>query len=107
MLRDAPPSRDEVTTSLTCADSTEVKIFTNSGMIAPASVPQVMMVESFHQSVPSPSSGMGRYDDRYVSATDTIDVSHTREVSGITKFIFFARPNRAFAIALMMRDNAP
>ena len=32
------------------ADSVEVKTLTSSGMIAPASVPQVMMVESFHQS---------------------------------------------------------
>ena len=36
------------------ADSVEVKTLTSSGMIAPASVPQVMIVESFHQSVPSP-----------------------------------------------------
>ncbi len=58
MLSDAPPSRDEVTTSLTCADSVDVKSFTSSGMIAPASVPQVMTVESFHQSEPSPRSGI-------------------------------------------------
>ncbi len=60
MFSDAPPSRAEVTTSLTWADSVEVKIFTNSGMIAPASVPHVMTVESFHQSDPSPRSGMSR-----------------------------------------------
>ena len=47
----APPSREEVTTSRTCADSVDVKTLTSSGMIAPASVPQVMMAESFHQSV--------------------------------------------------------
>ena len=51
MLSDAPPSREAVTTSCTCAECVEVKTFTNSGMIAPASVPQVMMVESFHQRV--------------------------------------------------------
>src|SRR5687768_16668813 len=107
MLSDAPPCRDDVTTSFVCAECTEVKIFTNSGMIAPASVPQVIMVESFHQSVPSPSSGMSRYDDRYVSATETIDVSHTSEVSGVSKFIFSARPNRAFAIVSLMRYDAP
>ena len=49
MLSDAPPSRDEVTTSRTCRDSVEVKTFTSSGMIAPASVPQEMTVESCHQ----------------------------------------------------------
>ena len=56
MLSDGPPSRDEVTTSLTWLDSVEVKILTNSGMIAPASVPQVMIVESFHHSEPSQSA---------------------------------------------------
>ena len=62
MLSDAPPSREAVTTSRTWPDSVEVKTLTTSGMIAPASVPQVMMVESFHQSVPSPRSGISRYE---------------------------------------------
>jgi hypothetical protein len=60
MFRDAPPSRAEVTTSRTCPDSVEVKIFTSSGMIAPARVPQVITVDSFHQRVPSPRSGIRR-----------------------------------------------
>ena len=54
MSSDAPPSRAEVTTSRTWADSVEVKTLTSSGMIAPASVPHVMTVESFHHSEPSP-----------------------------------------------------
>ena len=59
MLSEAPPSREAVTTSLTWRDSVEVKTLTSSGMIAPASVPQVMIVESFHHSVVSPArSGM-------------------------------------------------
>jgi hypothetical protein len=58
MSSEAPPSRAEVTTSRTCFESVEVKILTTSGMIAPASVPQVITVESFHQSVPSPRSPM-------------------------------------------------
>ena len=62
MFNEAPPSREEVTTSLTWPDSVEVKTFTSSGMMAPASVPQVMMVESFHQSVPSPRSAMSMLD---------------------------------------------
>src|SRR6187401_2856296 len=82
MLSDAPPSRDEVTTSLTWLDSTDVKTFTSSGMIAPASVPQVMIDASFHQSVPSPRSAINRFDTTYVRATETIDVSHTSEVKG-------------------------
>jgi len=60
-LSEAPPSRDAVTTSRTCALSVEVKTFTTSGITAPASVPQVMMSESFHQSVGSPPMfGMSR-----------------------------------------------
>ena len=34
----------------TWRDSVDVKTLMSSGMIAPASVPQVMMIESFHQS---------------------------------------------------------
>ncbi len=62
MFSDAPPSSDELTISRTCAESTDVKTFTSSGITAPASVPQVMTVDSFHQSDPSPSVGMSRYD---------------------------------------------
>src|SRR4051794_19901911 len=54
MLSDAPPSREAVTTSRTWRDSVDVKTFTSSGMIAPASVPQVMIDESFHHIEPSP-----------------------------------------------------
>src|SRR6476646_6750227 len=83
MFSDAPPSRDDVTTSFTWLDSTDVKTLTSSGMIAPASVPQVMIDASFHQSVPSlPRSAISRLDTMYVSTTETIEVSQTSEVSG-------------------------
>ena len=62
MFSDAPPSRDDDTTSRTWADSVDVNTLTSSGMMAPASVPQVMTVDSFHHSVPSPSSGISRYE---------------------------------------------
>src|SRR5206468_8780714 len=62
ILSDAPPSREELTTSFTCDDSVEVNTFTSSGMMAPASVPHVMTVDSFHHSVPSPRVGISRYD---------------------------------------------
>ena len=61
MFSDGPPSRDAVTISRTCRDSVEVKTFTSSGMIAPASVPQVMIDDSFHHMVVSPArSGISR-----------------------------------------------
>src|SRR5262245_30022707 len=107
MFSDAPPSRDEITTSFTCPDSVDVKTLTSSGMIAPASVPQVMTVESFHQSDPSPSPGMSAYDTAYVIATDTNEVSHTRTVSGASKFILSAAPYLLFAIASFTKYDRP
>src|SRR5688572_20052043 len=75
MLSDAPPSRDAVTTSRTWRDSVEVKTFTSSGMIAPARVPQVMIVESFHHIVESPPRlGIMKYETVYVTPTERIDV---------------------------------
>src|SRR5215208_6301794 len=81
MLSDGPPSRDDVTTSRTCRDSVDVNTFTNSGMIAPASVPHVITLDSFHHRLPSPRSGIIRYDTMYVRATERIEVSQTRNVS--------------------------
>src|SRR5215475_2463905 len=106
-LREAPPSRDAVTTSRTWLDSVEVNTLTSSGMIAPARVPHVMTVESFHQSVPSPSPGISSQDTMYVSATETIDVSQTRLVSGTSKFIRVALPYRAPASASFTMYDAP
>ena len=61
MLSEAPPSREEVDDFLARArDLVEVKTLTSSGMTAPASVPQVMIVESFHHRVPSPRSRISR-----------------------------------------------
>ena len=63
MLSDAPPSREAVTTSFTCPDEVEVKTFTNSGMMAPASVPQVITVDScHHRFVLPPMSGIMKYE---------------------------------------------
>jgi len=59
-LSDAPPSFEASTTSRTCREFVDVKTLTTSGMIAPASVPQVMIVESFHHSDPSPRWGIRR-----------------------------------------------
>ena len=87
MLSDAPPSRDDATTSLTWADLVEVKTLTSSGMMAPASVPQVMISESFHHCVPSPRSRIRAYEAMKVRTTETIEVSHTSVVSGASKSI--------------------
>src|SRR6476620_12653599 len=86
MFSDGPPSRDDVTTSLTCRDSVDVNTFTNSGMMAPASVPQVMTAESFHHNEPSPRFGIIALETMNVRMTERIDVNHTRNVSGASKF---------------------
>src|SRR5947209_20275269 len=87
IFSEAPPSSDEVTTSFTCRDSTEVKTLTSSGMMAPASVPQEMMMDSFHQSEPSPRPGMMSHETMKVRTIEIIEVSQTSEVSGASKFI--------------------
>src|SRR5512141_2002060 len=96
---DAPPSREAVTTSFTWPEEVEVKTFTTSGMIAPASVPQVMIAESFHHIVPSPRLPMRAYETRKVRPSDTKEVSHTRVVSGSSKFIVVACLNLPVAQA--------
>ena len=79
----------------------DVKTFTNSGMIAPASVPQVMIDDSFHHSVVSPARfGISNHDRAYVSTTETMDVSHTSDVSGASKFILVG------VFVLCFRDGA-
>src|SRR5215813_11810606 len=98
MFNEAPPSRDDVTTSRTCRESVEVKTFTSSGMMAPASVPHVMIEDNFHHmEVSPPRSGIRIYDRRYVKTTETIEVSHTSDVNGASKFISAAFSYLAFA----------
>ena len=52
MFSDAPPSRELLTTSLTCLLLVDVKTLTSSGISAPASVPREMIVASFHHRSP-------------------------------------------------------
>jgi hypothetical protein len=83
-----------------------VNTLTVSGMIAPASVPHEMMTDSFHHrpavrlvpmspvpprlnSAPAPGP-IRKYEMRKVSATATIEVSHTSTVSGCSKSILSA-----------------
>jgi hypothetical protein len=42
-----------------------------------------------------------------VIATDTIEVSHTKEVSGASKFILSTLANLAFATASLMKYDRP
>jgi hypothetical protein len=49
MFSEAPPCLEQLVTSFTWRELVLVKILVNSGISAPATVPQLMMVESTHQ----------------------------------------------------------
>src|SRR3984957_19266974 len=83
IFSDAPPSSDEVTTSRTCRECTDVKAFTNSGIIAPASVPHVITEACFqHKVVSPPRLGMIWLKPSHFGANQIADFSHASEVSG-------------------------
>src|SRR2546421_12190104 len=104
MLSDAPPSRELVTISRTCRELVEVNTLTNSGITAPASVPQLITLESFHHSdVSPPSSGIIIQLRTYVRPIERTDVSQTSVVSAASKFILSAFAYRAFAIRPSMK----
>ena len=87
MFSEAPPSRELLTTSLTCLLFVEVNTLTSSGIRAPASVPREMIAASFHHNplvAPTPRT---RYVVRNVNRMQTTEVTHTNELSGSSKFI--------------------
>src|SRR5262245_37054007 len=88
IVNEAPPSLDAFTISATWRELLEVKTFVNSGINAPARVPQEMIVASFHQS-PSPIPSIIAYETTNVTAMETMDVSQTSVVKGASKLSFF------------------
>ena len=79
-----------------------------SGITAPASVPHVITVESFHHSVVSPpKSGIMAYETMYVAAMETSEVIQTSEVSGASKFILSAFPYLLLAITPFNQYETP
>ena len=86
MSSEGPPCWAETTTSVTCRDLTEVKALTSSGISAPASVPQLMMIDSFHHR-PSGKSPISTTEVTKVSAMHTALVNQTRFDSGRSKSI--------------------
>src|SRR5450432_834087 len=103
MLSDGPPSRDEMTTSFTCADSVEVKTLISSGITAPANVPQLMMSDSTHHKLPLPRSAIMACETTNVRPIDKNEVSQTSQVSGCSKLIFLASPMVAFWMASLTK----
>src|SRR5206468_10413993 len=101
MFNEAPPCLEQLVTTSTCLDLVLTNTFVNSGMSAPATVPQLMMHESTHHnagwatpaaSLKSPSSNLLA---RKVIPIETNEVSQTRCVSGASKSKSFLSANSA------------
>src|SRR5512137_685406 len=84
MLSEAPPCLEQFVTSRTWRDVVLTNIFVNSGISAPATVPQLMMADRTHHnagwatpapSLKSPSSNLLATK---VTTMDTAEVSQTR-----------------------------
>src|SRR5258708_5412154 len=109
MLSEAPPCLEQFVTSRTCLELVLTKTLVNSGMSAPAIVPQLIMHESTHHkagwanpSAPlkSPSSSLLA---RKVIAMDTAEVIQTRWVKGASKSKSFLPPNIALLRASLTK----
>src|SRR6059036_862594 len=87
MFSDAPPCLEALVTSCTWRELVLTNTLVNSGINAPATVPQLMMAESTHQrpvgtSVwPSNSNRLAQN----VTAMETREVIQTRCVSGASR----------------------
>src|ERR1035437_6770435 len=94
MLREAPPCLEQLVTSFTWRELVLTKTFVNSGIRAPATVPQLMMTESTHHSAGSIPAWCARrkYEARKVMPMETAEVIHTRWVSGASKSKSFRLP---------------
>src|SRR6266571_4910216 len=87
MFSDAPPCFEQVVTSLTCCELVLVKILVNSGITAPATVPQEMMDDSTHQRLGLMPACLenSRKLAMKVTTMETADVIQTRWVNGASK----------------------
>src|SRR5664279_6159535 len=86
MFSEAPPCSEDFTTSLTWADFVDVTALTSSGIRAPARVPHEMMIDSCHHRFGlTPLPFRRKEEHANVRTIDTIEVIHTRELSGFSK----------------------
>src|SRR5215475_6091055 len=91
MFNEAPPCFEQFVTSRTCLEFVLVKTLVNSGINAPAMVPQEIIIESTHQSEgcaapPTPAkSPNNSLLATKVIRMDTAEVIQTRCVNGASK----------------------
>src|SRR4051794_17995070 len=99
IFRDAPPCFEQLVTSRTWRELVLTNTLVNSGITAPATVPQLIITESTHQrsgrglpfaSAKSPSNNLLATN---VTPMDTAEVSHTKWVNGASKSKSFLPPN--------------
>src|ERR1041384_811076 len=86
MFKEAPPCFEQLVTSRTCREFVLTKILVNSGISAPATVPQLMMPDSTHQRLGCATPSMVKSPSRSllamkVIAMETAEVIQTRCVS--------------------------
>src|SRR5262245_4503202 len=98
MFSEAPPCSEDVVISCTCREFVLVNTLVNSGIIAPASVPQLMITDNTHQRAPRlwlPLSADGPSNHqlaRKVTPIEINDVIHTKCVSGASRSKSFSLP---------------
>src|SRR2546421_1009141 len=84
IFKDAPPCFEQLVTSRTCRDVVLTNIFVNSGISAPATVPQLIIADSTHQSAgwATPAASLKSPSKillaRKVMPMDTAEVIQTR-----------------------------
>ena len=83
MVKEAPPSRDAVTTSLVCFALGLVKIFVASGISAAPRVPQDIIIDNTSQRFPCVPKSQ-RLTEKVI-IIDKIEVIQTRFVNGASK----------------------
>src|SRR5690242_17464196 len=103
MFSEAPPCLEQLVTSRTCRLLVLVNTLVNSGLNAPATVPQLMITESTHQRLPETAlstPSMAKSPNNTLLATkvmaiETAEVIQTRCVKGASKSKSFLPPNIA------------
>src|SRR4051812_47835293 len=101
IFREAPPCFEQFVTSRTCREVVLTNTLVNSGMNAPATVPQLMITDRTHHksacttplaSLKSPRSNLLATK---VIRMDTAEVIQTKWVNGASKSKSFLPPNIA------------
>src|SRR5262245_14147795 len=120
MFSDAPPCLEQLVTSFTCREVVLTKTLVNSGINAPATVPQLIIAERTHHnfgsgratSLETPSTvaicGMAKSANISllaikVTAIETREVIQTRWVSGASKSKSFLLPYLALLTTSLIK----